>query len=283
MKGKRTFALGAAAVTAAALSATAVVGAGSASAAPPAGIPVVTVHVSGSGITLPNGNTLHAGRIIFRVTTGKGTHTLQIVRLHRGYSPQQFGSDIGKAFSGDTAAIGRVDDRATWRGGAETHPNKPGRFAVTLSAGHFFFVDQNSNSVAQVNVVGTVPDRPTIPVGGKITAFTYGFESMPSTIPADGRIYFFNHSDQPHFLEMQHVKQSTTAAMVKRALSPTSQSQPTFILRGSTSSGVNSPGFGQMLKVDVPPGKYLIACFWPDRFTGMPHAFMGMWKLIQVG
>ena len=282
MRGKRTFALGAAAVTAAALSATAVVEAGSASAAP-AGIPVVTVHVSGSGITLPNGNTLHAGRIIFRVTTGKGTHILQIVRLHRGYSPQQFGSDIGKAFSGDTAAIGRVDDRATWRGGAETHPNKPGRFAVTLSAGHFFFVDQNSNAVTQVNVVGTAPDRPTIPVGGKITAFTYGFESMPSTIPAHGRIYFFNHSDQPHFLEMQHVKQSTTAAMVKRALSPTAHSQPTFVLRGSTSAGVNSPGFGQMLKVDVPPGKYLIACFWPDRFTGMPHAFMGMWKLIQVG
>jgi hypothetical protein len=282
MRGKRTFALGAAAVTAATLSATAVITADSAGAAPPAGIPVVTVHM-GAHISLPNGNTLHAGRIIFRVTTSKGSHSLQIVRLHRGYSPQQFGSDIGKAFSGDTAAIARVDDRATWRGGAETHPNKPGRFGVTLSAGHFFFIDQNSNAVASVNVVGKAPNRPTIPVAGKITAFTYGFEATPASIPAHSRIYFRNQSDQPHFLEMQRVAQNTTPAMVRAALSPRASGNPAFLRHGSTSSGVISPGFGQMLKIDVPAGKYLIACFWPDRMTGMPHAFMGMWKLIQVG
>jgi len=25
-----------------------------------------------------------------------------------------------------------------------------------------------------------------------------------------------------------------------------------------------------------------VACFWPDYFTGMPHAFMGMWKLVTL-
>jgi hypothetical protein len=37
-----------------------------------------------------------------------------------------------------------------------------------------------------------------------------------------------------------------------------------------------------MLRYDLPRGEYLIACFWPDRLTGMPHAFMGMWKLVQL-
>jgi len=281
MRGKRSLALGAAAVTAATLGATALVGASGAGAAPPAGIPVVTVHVGGGKITMKS-HTLHAGRIIFRVTTGKGGHLLQIARLHKGYTPQQFGSDIGKAFGGDTAAIARVDDRVTWRGGAEARPNKPGRFAVTLSAGHFFFFDQNSHAVTQVNVVGTAPDRPTIPVSSKLTAFTYGWEAAPSTIPASGRLYLKNQADQPHFLEMQHVKQSVTPRMVKRALSPTAHGNPPWVLPGSTGSGVLSPKFGQMLRYDLPPGKYLIACFWPDRFTGMPHAFMGMWKLIEL-
>jgi hypothetical protein len=34
--------------------------------------------------------------------------------------------------------------------------------------------------------------------------------------------------------------------------------------------------------LDVPAGKYLLACFWPDDDTGMPHFFMGMWKLVRV-
>jgi hypothetical protein len=25
-----------------------------------------------------------------------------------------------------------------------------------------------------------------------------------------------------------------------------------------------------------------VMCFWPDDETGMPHAFMGMWKLISL-
>jgi hypothetical protein len=37
-----------------------------------------------------------------------------------------------------------------------------------------------------------------------------------------------------------------------------------------------------MLSYDLPAGEYLLACFWPDRFTGMPHFFMGMWKLINL-
>jgi hypothetical protein len=34
---------------------------------------------------------------------------------------------------------------------------------------------------------------------------------------------------------------------------------------------------------DLPAGKYFIACFWPDYFTGMPHFLMGMWKLVTIG
>jgi hypothetical protein len=32
----------------------------------------------------------------------------------------------------------------------------------------------------------------------------------------------------------------------------------------------------------MPAGRYVVACYWPDDDTGMPHAFMGMFKLITL-
>jgi hypothetical protein len=280
MRFRKSTALAAAAVTAASLGAAAVVGGTAAGASTP-GLPTVTVHVGGGHIGVIGGNTLHAGRIQFRAITGSGTHILQILRLHHGYSLQQADQDIPKAFRGDTDAIARVDDNIDWRGGAMTRPDKPGRFVVTLRAGHFFFIDQNSNAIKAFTVVGDVPHRPNAPHQSKITAFSYGFDSAPLTIPARGTTYFFNQADQPHFLEMQRVKDGTTPAQVRQFVKHPA-GNPSFALRAGTGAGVISPGTGQMLSYNLPAGEYLLACFWPDRFTGMPHFFMGMWKLIHL-
>jgi hypothetical protein len=217
---------------------------------------------------------------MFRVVTGKGDHTLQIARLHRGCTLAQAGADLNKSFGGDVAAIRRVDSHITFRGGAEARPNHPGRFGTTLHAGHFVFLDQNSNTVAMVTVVGTAPSRRALPRSSAITAFSYGFGTSSDTIPASGWTHVANQSDQPHFVEFQHVKPGTTPAMVRRALK--SNKQPSWILRGGTSTGVISPYFGEAFHYDLPPGKYFIACWWPDDDTGMPHAMMGMWKLIWL-
>lgn len=283
MRFKKSMALGAAAVTAASLGATAILGASAAGASERAGIPTVTVHVGGGKIGFVSGNsTLHAGRIHFRVITGSGSHVLQVLRLHHGYTLQDAGQDFGPAFSGNTAAIGRLDDNVTWRGGAQARPDKPGSFVVTLRAGHFYLIDQTSNAAPKpFTVVGNVTPRPNFPHQSKITAFTYGFDSSPLTIPAKGTTYFFNQADQPHFLEMQRVKDGTTAADVRAYLKHPA-GPPPFGLRAGTGAGVLSPGTGQMLSYNLPAGEYLLACFWPDRFTGMPHFFMGMWKLIHL-
>ena len=282
MRGKKFLTVGVAAATAATLSAAAVVG--SAPAGAVGAVPVITVHVGGGKMVLSSGNHLHAGRITFRGVTGKGGHGLQIIRLHHGYTAQQAQTDVNKAFRGDLAAIQRIDTKITWRGGAEVRPHKPGIFTVTLRAGTFYFVDQNSSAFAKVTVTGDVPARAGIPHQSTVDAFTYGFETSPNpdSIPASGTLHFFNHADQPHFLEIQRVKEGTTARQVKRVLSPTSHVQPTFILPAHTGTGVVSPNFGEMFQYSLPRGEYLIACFWPDRLTGMPHAYMGMWKLIHL-
>jgi hypothetical protein len=283
MRFKKSMALGAAAVTAVSLSAATVVGTSPAGASARAGIPTVTVHVGGGKIGFVSGNsTLHAGRITFRAITGSGSHGLQIIRLHHGYSLAQAGPDFGKAFSGDTAAIARLDDNVSFRGGVGVSPSKPGVFTVTLRAGHFYFLDLNSNALKAFTVVGALTRRPNVAHQSRIDAFSYGFTSDPLTIPASGTVFFFNHADQPHFLEMQHVKDGTTAAQVRRFIKNGAQGNPPWGLRGGAGSGVLSPNYGEMMRYDLPAGEYLLACFWPDRFTGMPHFFMGMWKLIHL-
>ncbi|HEU5035224.1 MAG TPA: hypothetical protein VFT62_10790 [Mycobacteriales bacterium] len=255
-----------------------------------AAVPVVTVHMSdsaiklsGGGTTTSNGSTtVHAGRITFRVVTGAGDHVLQIMRFRHGYTAQDAQQDIPKAFSGDTDAIKRVDDGISFRGGAEAKPQHPGRMVVTLSKGEYFLVDQNGNAGAVLEVTGSVPARATVPHQGTYTAFTYGWD-VTKNLPAKGVVRVHNQADQPHFLEIQHIKESTTKRQVRKVMSPNYKGgQPSWALKGTAQSGVISPTKSQLLKYDLPAGKYVIACFWPDLNSGMPHAFMGMWKIVHL-
>jgi hypothetical protein len=261
-------------------------------AAAAAAVPVVTVHMSDSAITLSGGGTttangatsMHAGRVIFRVVTGSGDHVLQLLHFRHEdkYGPQQAQQDIPKAFSGDTDAIKRVDDGISWRGGAEAKPQHPGRMVVTLSANRYYLIDQNSNAVDVLNVTGSVPARATVPHHGTYTAFTYGW-GVSKNLPAKGMVRVKNQADQPHFLEIQRIKESTTKRQVRKVFSPDYKGgQPSWALKATAESGVISPTKSQLLKYDLPAGKYVIACFWPDVNSGMPHAFMGMWKIVHL-
>lgn len=254
-----------------------------------AAVPVVTVHMakdsvrlSGGGATNSNGQTtLHAGRVQFHLVTKHGDHVLMIMRFHNGYTPQQAQQDFDKAFNGDKAAIKRLDDGVIFRGGSETRPSSSSVTVVTLRKGQYFFVDENSNGFRVVNVKGTVPDRAPVAHTGHYTAFTYGWGTS-KTLPASGVVRLHNQADQPHFLEIQRVKESTTRKQVAKAFSPDSRGAPNFVLKANASSAVISPNRSQLLSYDLPAGKYVIACFWPDRDSGMPHALMGMWKIVHL-
>jgi hypothetical protein len=267
--------LGAAAITAVA---------GVVAVAPPAGAappaPTVVVHMSSKSISLSTGHRVHAGRVVYKVVTAKGD--LQVARLRNGYSLAQAGSDLPKAFNGDIKAIRRIDRNIVFRGGAETRPGKPGWFSVSLPAGSFVFIDQNSNAFTMVKVFGKAPVRQTVPTRGLITAYTYGFVTNKATLPHKGWVQFRNNADQPHFVAWQHVKPGTTNAQVRRFFKHP-QRRPPFALPGSYTFGVLTQGQSAAQYINLKAGKYLIACYWPDRFTGMPHAFMGMWKLVNTG
>jgi hypothetical protein len=243
---------------------------------------LVVAHMTSSRIRLSD-DTVHAGRIMFRAVTKDRGHLLQVARLRPGYTVQQAGADINKAFQGDVAAVNRVDDGVSFRGGVETHPLHPGSYSTVLSAGHYVVLDQDGDGLALLTVTGSHLRRAAAPHQGTVTAFTYGFGISPQTLPAKGWIRLSNQADQPHFVEIHRVKPGTTGSMVRKSLATDPQSRPSWGLRLNVSTGVMSPGTSQVVHVDLPAGRYVLMCFWPDAKTGMAHALMGMWKLVTVG
>jgi hypothetical protein len=243
----------------------------------------VTVTMSKSGISFGNNNRIAGGTTIFKIVAVKGQHDLQLVQLHKGYSLQQAGSDINKAFNGNVPAVNRLDKNATLLGGAGGSPGHPGYFAVrNLSAGTYYAFDTDANNVVtKLTVVGNAPTV-NVPYNAYVAAFTYGFDPIPNALPSSGWLRFYNHSDQPHMLVIQAVKPSTTTQDVQKYVNSGGQGNPSWGLPFSTGIGVISPNIGMTWKYALPKGKYLLMCFWPDDKTGMPHFLMGMWRLVVV-
>jgi hypothetical protein len=244
-------------------------------------VPTVMVHVNMKSIHLSVGHRLHAGRVIFKVMTRRGAHDLQLARLHKGYTLQDAARDFRKVSHGDVKAIRRIDTKISWLGGASTRPGRPGEFAVNLHASRVFVTDQDSNALARLRVFGTPPPRQHIPAGSAITAFSYGFGTSKPTLPKSGWTRISNRSDQPHFVYFNRVKDTTTNHMVRQLIKHPN-GNPSWILKVNTTAEAISPQRLEVFHYDLPAGKYLIACFWPDDDTGMPHFFMGMFKLIWL-
>jgi hypothetical protein len=247
--------------------------------------PVITATMTHSSIRLTPGGTLHPGLVVFKVVSrharhGRGDHTLQILRLHRGYPLKRASSDIDKAFQGNLAAIHRVDHRITWLGGAEATKGHPGKFVTTLAAGKYYAVDQNGNGLATIRVKGAPVRHSSVHRGGTISTKNNRFHT--GSLPHSGWVRFHNNAQEPHFLVIQHVKASTTRRQVRRYVRSGSNKQPPWGLPQNVSAGVVSPGHHIDYRYSMPAGKYLLACFWPSKDSGMPHFSMGMWKLIHL-
>jgi hypothetical protein len=245
-----------------------------------AAAPVVVAKMTHTQLTLSDTN-VRAGRITFEATAKKGDHIFQLLKLHTGYTAQQAFTDVALAFKGDTDAIARIDKNITWLGGAEAKPGAPGWYQINLKAGQYAAVDQNGNGFAQFRVTGSTQKRTAQATQGTITTFSYGFRS-DGKLQAKGWIKATNRADQPHFIELQHVKTGTTRNQIAKFFAKGGNGKPPWALPGSTGLGVISPGKTVAWNLNLPKGEYVMMCFWPDLFTGMPHVAMGMFDLTTL-
>ena len=132
---------------------------------------------------------------------------------------------------------------------------------------------------------GAPRKSPAPTTDGKIVSRTGPKWGGSSQLPARGT-FLFKNADRttPHFVILQQVVEGTTTDEVLEFLqNEDQQGPPPFALAGSLETGSLSPGRTMTVDYRLPPGQYVIMCFFPDVHAGgMPHALMGMLKMIHL-
>lgn len=182
-------------------------------------------------------------------------------------------------------AMRTINGASTWYGGG----GKGTTLQVDLPAGNYSVVGVPSAvfgltkpatfTVAGERRAGTLPAtqatvRAVGPVGDN--RWTFRQSSAPVTW-----LRFANASKEIHFLDMAGVKPGTTSADIRKAFT-SGPKEPKFFTGEGLVVEVVSPGVVVAVKAPVAPGGYLLTCFVPSESDGMPHAMMGMWKLVAV-
>lgn len=290
----RTVAAGAALALGVSLAASAVTG-GSADAS---GVVKFVSNPSGSSLKV-SATTLHTGVLKMSVVAPAPDNggTVEIVSLKPGYSLKDlrmFRKAAGGAVANRRLALKLINkgyQNVTFIGGVGSPPGMAATAAVVLpNSGTYYAIADNGNALGKIvtlHVTGPVA-RPAVPHSRTIVeAVTNMRWGGPATIPGTGTLVFRNKAkDYPHFVDMFPVKAGTTKDDVLAGLQSNSPGLPSFfdVSRASSTLGLAPvrPGGWESTPVHLAPGAYALLCFMPDKKTGMPHAFMGMIKIVTV-
>ena len=285
-----------------------VVAAGSASAHQADHPHVTTVWVTGDGspVSLSRWR-VDEGPVSFRVSTtnsGPGGSQISLFRLLGKATVNTFKADLTDEFSSDpgTAAKGtrelNRDIRAT--GLADVQKGYPISVRVDLRPGTYYLMDLGSffgpmgpsgppdPALTKFVVRDTGRDGSTAEDGSGWHTPTVWLTSAdrfvsPSHLPAKGSVTFRNVADTIHIAEFSPVKKGTTDKEIQAYYDSGVMTPPPFALDGPTFGlDVLSAGTHATLTYDMPPGTYVMQCFVADDVTGMPHAIMGMHKVVVL-
>lgn len=241
-----------------------------------AAIQSITIKVAKQAITVRGARGLDAGRVKVEV---RGAGTAEIFMFDRGYDIADFNKDV-RAFDkkGDIKALKHAIAHTEILGGIQ-----PGNSATIVlpKAGEYTVFSFASRGHAEIRA-GAVRRAPAPDVDGKIVARTGPKWTGSSEMPAKGTFKFKNADKTvPHFVILQQVPEGTTTDQVLTFLQ--TEAGPPPFLEGSLETGSLSPGRTMTANYDLPPGQYVIMCFFPDpKMHGMPHALMGMLRMIHL-
>jgi hypothetical protein len=254
-----------------------------------------TVHVTGDGgsVTLDHA-TVWAGSIRFAVaSTNRAVGSnITLFQPKPGKTVSRILSDLFDEFGSDPADGTReLTADGTFHGLADVLVGHSATVTENLAPGTYYLIDianppsgpppvtkltvkpatanieQDSDLVSQTTVLATSADR-----------FV-----APRNWPHRGTYTFRNTSDTLHFMSLTPVKDGTTDKQVQKYFDSGSQNPPPFLKAGpSIGNDVTSPGQTLQLSYNLPRGTYVALCFIADDVTGMPHAIMGMHKVVVL-
>jgi hypothetical protein len=259
-----------------------------------AAAPALHATIHKHKLTLKGPRSFGATRVSVTLHSVGGEHELAIASFKKGYSFKKLVADIlyfGTHTKSDGSptkkAIKHLDHAIAnthlW-GGIDAQAGKHVKETVVLPKGKYTVYDDSGNLPASPNtltVTGATHHTKAPKTSGlvfmKKNADRFGGSK---TLPAKGTIKVVNHNiSSPHFLALIHVKNGTTRKQLIQALQ---SNDPSVFLPGGTGTDILSSGQSQTLTYSIPKGTYGQACFFPDPVTGIPHAFMGMVRIVKV-
>jgi hypothetical protein len=266
-----------------------------ASAAPSS--PQIRVSITDHGMYVDGPSTIHAGRLRLAIDATDKERGIEIVRLDPGYSFHDFRADLKIAFTNLFAPNGdkkkglkhlnHAINHITGYGGLYAYPGQVRHATVLLdqpSSRYVLYDDSSDLPKRPHHITVTSASGPqTLPSTSKhVFAKTNRRFGGSTTLPHNGSITFKNLStESPHFLVFLQVKEGTTRKQVIQGLQGNGP-PPDFFLKGEQDVDVLTYNQAMTVRLHLPKGEYAIACFFPDPKTGMPHAFMGMVRIVHL-
>lgn len=226
-------------------------------------------------------------RFVVRSTRDAG---FQVIRPRAGYTKREGMRDANIMFE-NAKAMRRFERNTVLIGGAESGPGEPGVAWMRLAEGRYWALDTNAHKtlarkVTTFRAVGT-PFGGELPGDATIRAVDHvDWAALPKRIPTKGLLRFRNASDAVHVLGLTKLKDGKTMADFEEwveQLKQGNETPPPVNFGIGTSSGVIDPDRTQSFRYDLPPGQYVLVCWWPDAEMGlMPHFLMGMYRGVTV-
>jgi hypothetical protein len=264
--------------------------AGAVTAVTPAGggtkVPAPTLRIAMSNGPLAiDSQTLPAGRVLVHVTTsGRLQHALMLARLNGGVNPQQFQRALNTQDGQAALAL------ASFRGGVDALPPGSWDMVTDLRPGTYVVVDHAENGgtpnfdhggFATIRVTNERVRQAPVPAArGSITMVDFAFKiRLQPSFHGHGWIQVANRGYANHRIILLRLNPGVSFAMAYAAIRAHNDKnkherppgQPIEML------GAVSSGFVGYLKMNLPRGRYIAACFEADSKTHfVSHVELGM-------
>ncbi len=204
----------------------------------------------------------------------------QLIRVDGDHTPAEVTQGLKSAMEGDPFpewffAGGGVGTTEAGESQTVTQVLEPGTYyAFDTEAGQ-----PDAASAPTFEISGEASDE-TVEADETIDAFEYGFEAEP--LPSGSvEVAFDNTGDEPHHLLASRLLGESTAEDVEEFFE-SEKGKPPFEEKGFQSTAVIEGGEGQLVTLDLKPGRYVLFCFISDRQGGPPHALKGMVDEVEV-
>jgi hypothetical protein len=247
-----------------------------------------TLHIAMSdGALTADRSSLPAGRTLVSVaTTGRRAHALILARLDDGVTPARFKRALNTKDGQAAVSL------ASFRGGIDSLPpaGTPWQMVTDLRPGTYVVVDHAENGgqpnfdrggFATVRVTAAQGPQAVAPAArGSIEMVDFAFRiHLSNSFHGRGWIRFANRGHDIHRIILLRLNPGVSFGKADAAIHAHNESNQHERPPGLPIEliGAVSPGFDGYLKLNLPPGRYVAACFEADASTQfVPHTDLGM-------